>query len=201
MMEATFRTTIDRFRKQTLEYGKRLTDEGIKKAAYDLSTRAENAVKRDFNNYFQGDSPTMGSSPGMKTTKAGHLRSQVHATIKNDSEFGVGVYDIPYGAVHEYGHDPYIIKPKANYSTYVKPGTGRYIHGQLIPNKPRQAVLKIPTAYGIRGKKRGIASQFMFVTHVHHPRVKARHWVSEPMMKELFAYIKDQIKKLEAPLK
>lgn len=40
----------------------------------------------------------------------------------------------------------------------------------------------------------------VFAKRVMHPGQKARHWMSEPMQKELTKYIDDQISKLEQPL-
>ena len=175
-MDAQFKTNMKEFRNQVREYGKRLTDEGIKRAAVDLSHRASNAVKRDFTKYLkQGSSPTMGASAGQRVSRTGHLRDTVQPTIKNDSQFGVSSKSA-YARVHELGIGPYPIRVK------------------------NKKFLRWPTSYGIKGKMRGIGMSYAFAKKVMHPGQKARHWISEPMYKELQVYIKDQITKLEKPL-
>jgi len=160
-MDADFKTNMKEFQKQVREYGKRLTDDGTKKAAVDLSYRASNAVKRDFTKSFY-QTPGQGSSG--KTVRTGRLRSSINAIVKNDYQFGV-TSNVVYAKVHELGIGPYMIRPR------------------------NKKFLKFQ-----------IGARTIFSKKVRHPGQKARHWMSEPMYKELQEYIKDQITKLEKPL-
>jgi len=108
MVDADFKTNMKEFREKIKEYGKRLDEEGIKRAAVDLSYRAQNAVKRDFTTYLN-QGPSEGG-PG-KTTRTAHLRTSVQAVVKNATQFGLST-NVPYARVHELGIGPYIIRPK-----------------------------------------------------------------------------------------
>ena len=104
------KTTMDKLRKEVRAYGKRLSDEGVNRAAVDLSTRAENAVKRDFLNYFY-QTPTHGAAG--KTVRTGRLRSSVKAVVRDKFSFGVSS-NVIYARIHEIGGRtrPYVIRPK-----------------------------------------------------------------------------------------
>jgi len=189
MVDADFKTNMKEFREKIKEYGKRLDEEGIKRAAVDLSYRAQNAVKRDFTQYLnQG---TGGGSPG-KTTRTAHLRTSVQAVVKNATQFGLST-NVPYARVHELGIGPYMIYPK---------GT------RLIGLAMASGNLGLLSGAKFGAKNQGFArvlafqkgGKTIFASKVKHPGQKARHWMSIPMQQELTKYIDDQIKILEARL-
>lgn len=167
---ASVRTNMREFKRQVKEYGKRLDEKGIKRAAVDLSVRAENAVKRDFTMFL--DQGTSVGAPG-GTAKVGHLRAEVHAVVKSETSFGVGS-SLPYARPHELGVGAYRIFPKTKKALAWGKITGKTAKGQITREFVRKSVL--------------------------HPGQRARHWMSIPMFTELNAYIADQIKILESPL-
>lgn len=181
MAETGIKTNMKEFRKKVQEYGKRLDEEGIKKAAADLSQRASNAVKRDFTTYFnQGKGRT------------GHLRTSVQPIIKNATKFGLKT-NVPYAAVHEFGIGPYTIYPKGARLIGLALASGNLglLSGAKFGSK--QGGFARVLAFKRGGKT-------IFASKVRHPGQKARHWMSIPMQEELTKYIDDQIKKLEKKL-
>lgn len=105
---ATVRTNMKKFKADVQKYGRRLDEEGIKRAAIDLSVRAANAVKRDFTVMFD-QTP----SKGPKTVRTGRLRASVVPVVKSQTSFGVGS-NVVYARIHEVGGrtSPHIIRPK-----------------------------------------------------------------------------------------
>ena len=115
-MEATFQTNMKEFRKKVKEYGRRLDDEGVKRAATDLSYRASNSVKRDFVQSFY-QNPSQGSSG--RTVRTGRLRASVIPIVRSTAEFGVSS-NVIYARIHELGGKtrPHVIYPKNKKALY-----------------------------------------------------------------------------------
>lgn len=153
-MEATLKMNIEKLRKDVREYGRTLDEQGIKRAAVDLSQRAENAVKRDFTNYFR-QTPSHGGAG--KRVRTGRLRSSVKALVIDNSKFGITT-NVVYARIHELG------------GTIRHPGHRR-----------KRKALGI---FGMRSRPYTI-------------KMPARHWISEPMVKELQDYLDKHKERLE----
>lgn len=164
-MESTLKTNTEKLRRDLRTYGRRLDEEGIARAAMVLSQRSENAVKRDFLNYFR-QRPTYGLAG--KTVRSVRLRASVRALVVDKSRFGIRT-NVVYARIHELG--------------------GRTRPHTIYPKR----------AKALRFMKGGKA---IFAKKIHHPgsQMPARHWISEPMTKELRLYLKEFKLHLEKPL-